>query len=103
MAPVLLLLALAGAAPELDLSAICRSEQKGVPAERRTAVYQDCLHDEQAARDELRQKWSTYPAAARTTCAELGRIVSSYVEALTCIEIKTGRVGGEADPPSAGK
>jgi len=104
MAPVLLLLALAGATtPELDLNAICRSEQTGVAVERRTAVYQDCLRDEQAARDELRQKWPTFPAATRATCAELGRIVASYVETLTCIEIKSGSVGGLGDPPSAGK
>ncbi len=104
MAPMILLLALAGAsAPELDLSAICRSEQSGVAADRRMAVYQDCLRDEQAARDELREKWPTFPAATRATCAEIGRIVASYVETLTCIEIKTGSVGGQSAPPQAQK
>jgi hypothetical protein len=89
MASVLMVAALAGAVPIMDLPAICRSEQSGVAADQQARVYQNCLHDEQAARDELTKKWSEYPVATRTACVEIGQLVVSYVEVLTCIEIKT--------------
>ena len=90
MAPIILLAALAASVPAMDLPTICRSEQAGVPADQQANVYKGCLRDEQAARDELNGEWTKFPAAARTTCAELGSLVLSYVEMLTCIEVKTG-------------
>jgi hypothetical protein len=96
MAPVIVMAALAGALPTMDLHSICRGEQLGVPADRQTRVYQDCLRDEQAARDQLTQKWAQFPAAARGACAELGQLVFSYVEVLVCIEIKIGNISGDA-------
>ena len=90
MAPLLLLAALANAIPTMDIASICRGERSGVPADQQESVYQSCLRDEAAARDRLTKEWAQYPVAARTTCAALGREVLSYVEVLTCIEIKTG-------------
>lgn len=90
MLPIFLLIAAASAPPAMDLPRMCRGERSGVPADQQETVYQSCLHDEQAARDKLAQYWTQFPANVRTTCAELGRQVFSYVEVLTCIEIKTG-------------
>jgi hypothetical protein len=95
-APLLVLTALAASAPMIDLPTICRSEQLGVAADRQARVYQDCIHDEQAARDELLQNWTQYPVATRATCAELGQLVVSYVEVLVCIEIKNGVASSNA-------
>jgi hypothetical protein len=101
MAPMLVLAALSGSVPVMDLPTICRSEQSGVASDRQAHVYEGCLHDEQAARDELGKKWTQYPVAARAACAELGQLVLSYVEVLTCIEIKTrGAAGNETAPPA---
>jgi hypothetical protein len=90
MAPSLFVLAVAISVPTMDLPRICQSERSGVPADQQESVYQGCLRDEQAARDKLTKEWPQYPAEARATCAQLGRQVFSYVEVLTCIEIKTG-------------
>jgi hypothetical protein len=90
MAPLLLLIALTNAVPTMDLASICRGERSGVAADQQEGVYQGCLRDEAAARDRLTKEWAQYPVAARVTCAALGREVLSYVEVLTCIEIKTG-------------
>jgi hypothetical protein len=104
MAPMLLLAVLAGSVPTLDLPSICRGEQSGIPLDRQARVYQDCIHDEQTARDELQRQWSQFPAAARGACAEMGRLVLSYVEVLICIEIKTGNAairGAPQTPPTS--
>jgi hypothetical protein len=90
MAPVLLFVALATSVPTMDLPSICRSEQSGVSVDEQAQVYQSCMRDEQAAREELKKQWMKFPAAARATCAELGHDIQSYVEVLTCIEIKMG-------------
>jgi hypothetical protein len=90
MAPFLLVIALTGSVPTMDLARICKGERLGVSADQQESAYQSCLRDEQAARDKLTTEWAKFPVAARTTCAALGREVFSYVEVLTCIEIKTG-------------
>ena len=99
MAPLLLLIALTNAVPTMDLASICRGERSGVPADQQESVYQGCLRDEGAARDKLTKEWAQYPVAARTTCAALGREVLSYVEVLTCIEIKTGNASSASKAP----
>ena len=103
MTPAVFLVALTASIPTLDLPAICRGEQKWISADQQANVYQGCLRDEQAAQDQLRLKWGTYPAATRDNCAQLGRIIGSYVEVLTCIEIKTGNsaAAGASQPPPA--
>ncbi|WP_158815824.1 hypothetical protein [Methylocapsa sp. S129] len=90
MAPVLLFVALAASVPTMDLPRICRGEQTGIAADQRAQVYQSCMRDEQAAREALKKEWMQIPAAARATCAELGREIQSYVEVLTCIEVTMG-------------
>jgi hypothetical protein len=90
MAPMFLLAALTASVPTMDLPSICRSEQSGVAADQQGQVYQNCMRDEQAAREELQRQWMRFPAAARATCTELGLDIQSYVEVLTCIEIKMG-------------
>jgi hypothetical protein len=97
---LLVMTALAASAPTMDLPTICRSEQLGVAPDRQARVFEVCIHDEQAARDELVQKWRQYPADTRATCAELGQLVVSYVEVLVCIEIKNGAVSGNVKATS---
>ena len=70
--------------------AICRDAQSAALPESRKAAYQSCLHDEGAARDQLRQKWARYSSAARMTCAEPGGVPISYVELQTCLDMQSG-------------
>lgn len=104
MIPVFLWVALAASVPTIDLPSICRGEQSGVPADQQAGVYKGCMRDEQAAHDEIVKEWTKFPAAARTTCAKLGRDIQSYVEILTCIEIETGSNSPtwNSQAPSAG-
>jgi hypothetical protein len=90
MAPLLFLALLSGA-PALDVPAICRGEAHGLPRDQQTAAYQMCLRDEKTAREEIQRNWTDFPAETRATCAMLGALVFSYVELMTCIEIKTAK------------
>jgi hypothetical protein len=97
MAPLLILAALAASAPAIDSQRVCRSELSGIPQAEQPDVYKDCLRDEQAAHDELNKDWTKFPGAVQRTCSELGRLTGSYVEVLTCIEIRTGKLSSTWD------
>ena len=49
--------------------------------------YQSCMNDEESARQELVQKWSTFKAADRTRCVGQAGAggMPSYVEVLECL------------------
>ena len=89
--PVLFILMLAGDVPTLDLQSTCRGAESAAAASDRATAYQSCLHDEQTARQQLQQKWNQIPLAARTGCTDEATGISpSYVELLTCLEMRTG-------------
>jgi hypothetical protein len=82
--------AIADSLPTASIEGICRDAQSAALPESRRAAYQSCLHDEGAARDQLRQKWARYSSAARMTCAEPGGVPISYVELQTCLDMQSG-------------
>ena len=84
------IVALADSLPTASIEGICRDAQSAALPESRRAAYQSCLHDEGAARDQLRQKWARYSSAARVTCAEPGGVPISYVELQTCLDMQSG-------------
>jgi hypothetical protein len=90
MNAVVLLIALAGAPPAIDLASICRSAQTAALPEDKAAAFQSCLRDEQGARDQLRAKWPHYSADAQAACVGSGGVTLSYVELLTCLEMQPG-------------
>src|SRR3974390_3834341 len=51
-----------------------------------------CFQDEQTAKDTLRHNWSSYDRSQRNHCRLLMKAGGkpSYVELLTCLEMKTG-------------
>jgi hypothetical protein len=63
--------------------------------------YQSCMNDEESARTELVQNWSTYPADAKTRC--VGQTTDggtpSYVEVVECIVV-TINVSTDSAAPS---
>ena len=92
------LLALAAFVQTLNLSEVCRGRETILPKKEQAAAYDDCMRAEQAALHDLRQKWAQFPASARQPCASLAPLFESYVETLTCIEIRAG--GGSATATS---
>jgi len=106
-----ILAALAAFPPSTDPEKICRSARTAALPEEQANAFQSCVHDEAAARDELKRRWSQFPAEARITCAEPHGLDASYVEMLTCLEMETdanfgsgaqsGTGGGGVSPVTA--
>lgn len=48
-----------------------------------------CIKDEENAREQLKEKWSSFPASDRNRCISTTEIggTASYVEVLTCLQI----------------
>lgn len=49
-----------------------------------------CLRSEQEARNQLTQQWARYPAGDRALCTQTAQMggLPSYVELITCLEMK---------------
>ena len=73
--------------PQFKIGSCRAAEENGTPG--RDA--QSCFRDEQTAKDTLQQKWSSYDFSQKKHCALLMKAggMPSYVELLTCIEMKT--------------
>jgi hypothetical protein len=102
-AAVAWIIAVADAPPKFDVApgckaaaAINRSLDLSVSQD-----YQSCMNDEDSARTELVQNWSTYPADAKTRC--VGQTTDggtpSYVEVVECIVV-TVNVSNDSAAPS---
>jgi hypothetical protein len=100
MNPVFFLVALAASAPNVDLQRICQGARSAALPEDRASAFDSCMHDEQAARDQLQQKWTQFPSAARDTCALPQAVMTSYVEMLTCLEMQNGGDFGAGKQPA---
>jgi hypothetical protein len=97
MTPLLLLAA--AVLPSIDLPSNCRAEQKVIPPNPdQTSIYESCMRDEQAAREDVVKKWASVPPDVRATCAEMGRLVGSYVEIDVCVAIHTGKLSAYVPP-----
>ena len=75
--------------PEFKIESCSAAEEMSGSAARNV---QACLQDEQTAKDTLRQNWSSYDPSQRSHCQLLMKAGGkpSYVELLTCLEMKTG-------------
>jgi hypothetical protein len=51
--------------------------------------FENCMHDENSAKEQLAAIWSTYPASVRARCEQEATLVgtSSYVDLLTCMQM----------------
>ncbi len=104
MTPLIFLVAMAasvGAMPATDPHKICQDARAAALSEDQTSAYDSCIHDEQAARDQLKQNWSHFSADARATCSEPEAVSVSYVEVLTCMEMESGKNFSGGTPPQA--
>ena len=73
--------------PRLDVGPTCR------PLDRNGATMIDterCLKTENQARDQLARQWTEFRSADRTECTQAATMggMASYVQLLTCLEMK---------------
>lgn len=74
--------------PRFDIAASCRDVGKsGIGVGRSASA---CQSDEARARDALAARWNQFQPSARTACVESATFGGppSYVEVLTCLEMK---------------
>lgn len=73
--------------PALDVSRTCRP----LGGDKSMQIDIDrCFKSEQEARDQLARQWTDFPAADRTLCTQTATMggTASYVELITCLELK---------------
>jgi hypothetical protein len=88
---MMLMLSLAGSVPTFDVEPTCRAAQSAALAGDGAKVFDSCISSERAARQRLKLAWGRIPAGDRASCSEESAIVSpSYVELLTCVELRGG-------------
>ena len=74
--------------PQFDIAPGCRAAaDTGVRSGDRAG--DACLHDEQQAREKMKQEWNTFSDASQLRCVRLSNSggAPSYVELLTCLEM----------------
>jgi hypothetical protein len=99
---VSLLIVATVALPMINLPSNCRAEQKAIPpGPEHENIYENCMRDEQAAHEELLKKWPQLPAGVRQTCAEMGRMIGSYIEVEVCADIDAERLSASSQPEPA--
>ena len=90
MTPLILLVALATSIPATNIDNACQAAKAGAAPSDQKNAFESCVHDESAARDELKQKWGRFSAGSKDDCAEPKGVSFSYVELLTCLEMQPG-------------
>src|SRR5437588_6400741 len=87
-------------APTLNVQATCRA----TPAVNldQQATYDNCMRSENAARDKLNKTWAKMRVDWRSTCLKTTSLggVPSYVELLTCVEMREAAANGQSGAPS---
>jgi hypothetical protein len=81
-----------GREPKLNIEAICMSREadakmlRSTPAQNR----QDCVHDEEAAKQQLNNIWALTSAFVRNRCESDARSLGtmSYLDLLTCVQME---------------
>src|SRR4051794_38646843 len=86
-------------APTLNVQATCRV----TPAVNldQQATYDNCMRSENAARDRLNKSWGKMRADWRSTCLKTTTLggIPSYVELLTCVEMREAAANGQSGAP----
>lgn len=77
--------------PVIDVERTCKetaATDKAMKLDLAQPV-QNCMRDENAAREQLAVVWSTYPASIRDRCSEEATLAGtgSYVDLLTCMQM----------------
>ena len=106
MLPFIIIAALAGALPNIDLNKACEGADISSGDNGDVA---SCINDEKAAKERIAKKWSKYTASEHETCTgnlSLG-MGMSYVEIETCLQMEDWKktpedIGGSQVPGAHG-
>jgi hypothetical protein len=92
--------------PELNVKAICKTRDANAKLFRSTTgqSIDECVHDEEAAKQQLNSLWITTAASIRSQCESEGNALgtTSYLDLVTCIQI-TDELKDDVKPPSKKK
>ena len=77
--------------PSIDVKASCEASAKAVfkaTGDKNAATAENCLKQENAARDQIVKSWDIFTAADRAQCINVKVYMPSYVEWLTCLQMQ---------------
>jgi hypothetical protein len=72
--------------PKLDFGPLCRAQEKSIPE-----LSKNCVAGQTDAREKLIQQWAQFSAGDKAACTRLvtsSPNFQSYVELLTCLQVK---------------
>jgi hypothetical protein len=84
------LIAASGGTPTVDIRKSCHGSESAVIAvlgNTTPITFENCLRQEQAAREQLVKDWASYPDVDRKLCVQPASYMPSYVEWLICLEM----------------
>lgn len=75
------------AVPAFDLKKSCKTTEDAALSLGRSVEL--CISSEEAAREQLENRWAEFPGAKRADCVGMSKIggIPSYIEVLTCLEL----------------
>jgi hypothetical protein len=90
-------MAFAADVPQLDVASACRAAAGADLGVKYDA--DRCLKSENDARDQLKAQWANFPAVDRSLCTQTATMggTASYVELITCLELKRDVAKAPAD------
>jgi hypothetical protein len=78
----------AGVLPNIDVQKVCRAAGSASFADRDDS-FETCMRDEQAAREKLRENWTSFPTGDKSHCVLPSEYLPGYIEWLTCLELES--------------
>jgi hypothetical protein len=86
--------------PSLNVQATCRATPAVALDQKST--FDNCMRSENAARDRLGKTWGNMRAEWRSNCLKTTTLggIPSYVELLTCVEMREAAANGQSGAPA---
>ncbi len=86
--------------PSLNVQATCRATP-AVSLDQKS-TFDNCMRSENAARDRLGKTWNNMRAEWRSNCLKTTTLggIPSYVELLTCVEMREAAANGQSGAPA---
>lgn len=76
--------------PTVDIRTTCQTSINSVVSLGGTysETLDACLQQQNAALEQIKKNWATYPAASKNHCVQASGYMPSYIEWLTCFEME---------------
>jgi len=77
--------------PTVDIRATCQTSVNAIASLTGGTDNQTidaCVEQQNAALEQIKKNWATYPAAAKEHCVQASGYMPSYIEWLTCFEME---------------